>query len=123
MAWVLVVDDHVDTAKVLARLLIKSGHMAECAHCGHTALARLRTGPPPDLMIVDFMMPGMDGLEVLRHVKASPETAGVKVVLYTAVNDDHFHDHCLQCGAADYWPKNATGYDVIARRVRELTTA
>lgn len=120
MAWILVVDDHVDTAKVLARLLIKNGHMAECAHDGEQAIVRAKSERAPDLMILDFMMPGMDGLEVLRRLKASPATARIKVVLYTAVNDEFFRQSCLERGAEDCWSKGGITYDQISRRIGEL---
>lgn len=119
MATILIVDDHVDASRPLARLLGHLGHKSVCLDSGEAALSWLRA-EQPDLMLLDVMMPGMDGLEVLRHVRTDQTTQGMKVVLYSAVSDPQFREHAMSKGANDYWVKASMDYDELQRRVDEL---
>ena len=119
MATILIVDDHAEAARPLARLLHHLGHKGVCIHSGEEALTYLRANPA-DLVLLDVMMPGMDGLEVLRHVRTEPATAALPVVMYSAVSDPQFREHALNKGATDYWVKASMDYDEIQRRVDSL---
>ena len=101
---VMVVDDHVDTNQILCRLVKALGHRAVSAFTGEGALALVGTDKP-DLLILDVMMPGMDGVEVLRMIRGNPLTATLPVVLYSAVSDPEFQRHAVQKGANEYWVK------------------
>ena len=101
MATILVVDDHVDSNEVLARAIRAGGHRVLMAYTGEGALALIATDKP-DLIVLDVMMPGMDGTEVLRLIRQNPSTAMVPVVLYSAVADPNFTDHALRKGANDF---------------------
>ena len=88
MGTVLVVEDHPDTCRMMARLLAAFGHRADCALSGEAALAHLAAAAaPPDVVLLDAMMPGMDGVEVLRRLRADPRTARLPVVMCSAVSD------------------------------------
>ena len=101
MATVLVVDDHVDSNEVLARAIRAAGHRVLTSFSGEAALAVIAIDRP-DLVILDVMMPGMDGTEVLRVLRQNPATAEIPVVLYSVVADPNFTDHALRKGANDF---------------------
>jgi len=107
MASILVVDDHTDTNEMLCRLLRSYGHTTASAFTGEGALAMIGF-ERPELVILDVMMPGMDGMEVLRLIRRDPATATVPVILFSGVADADFRQHALQKGANDYWLKGAT---------------
>jgi signal transduction histidine kinase len=79
---VLIVDDSVDSAEGLARLLARSGHEIAVAHDGEQALERAREHSP-DAILLDIGMPGMDGFEVVRHLKAEPSCADSVIIAVT----------------------------------------
>jgi DNA-binding response OmpR family regulator len=98
MAHILVVDDHPDLATVVARLLARSGHDAACADDGQSALDHVRTTPTA-MVILDVMMPGLDGFDVLREMRADPRTRGVPVVMYSARGDPAAKRRAADLGA------------------------
>ena len=104
MPPVLVVDDHVDTCLVMRRLIRRLGVDAECVHSGAEALAFVAEVPPA-LVILDLSMPDMDGFETLAHLKRSPGTAAVPVIVCSALTDPDSRERALALGAADFWPK------------------
>src|SRR3712207_4684771 len=116
---ILIVDDHVEACRPLARLLTHMGYQGVCVDSGEAALA-YGGKDPVKLMLLAVMMPGMDGLEVLRLVRSTPRTAGLPVVMYSAVSDPQFREHALGKGANDYWVKASLDYDEIQRRVAAL---
>src|SRR5687767_12792727 len=75
---ILIVDDHPDTCGFLVRLLGKRGYAATCAASGEAALAAL-AGVRPSLIVLDYMMPGMSGLDVLRRIRSDAALAAVPV--------------------------------------------
>jgi CheY-like chemotaxis protein len=117
MGRILVVEDHVETCRVMARLLQRYGHEAYCVYSGEQALAHMAVGPRPDVVLLDAMMPGMDGIEVLRQLQADPETAGVPVVMCSAISDPTFVDHALAKGASDYVVKSTFAIEDLLRRL------
>jgi CheY-like chemotaxis protein len=104
VATVLVVDDHRDANDILCRLLRLDGHRTVSAFTGEDALATLAS-QSPDVVILDFMMPGMDGIETLRQIRSNPATSGLRVIMYTAVSDPAFREHALEKGANAYFAK------------------
>lgn len=115
MANVLVVDDTPDVARLMARVLERGGHAVAMAHDGlhglHAARANL-----PDVILLDIMMPRMDGLEVLRHLKEDPELSSIPVILVTAKSDNQDVIAGLNAGAHDYVTKPFTR-EILAARV------
>jgi chemosensory pili system protein ChpA (sensor histidine kinase/response regulator) len=78
---ILVVDDDEDIRQIVALVLEPSGYRVAGAVNGFEALARLEAAEPPALMLVDLMMPLMDGAELMRAIKANPRLAGIPVVV------------------------------------------
>lgn len=115
VATVLVVDDHRDANDILCRLLRLDGHRTLSAFTGEDALASLQA-QQPDVVILDFMMPGMDGIETLRQIRSNPVTSRLRVIMYTAVSDPAFRDHAIEKGANAYFAKGQMEFS----QLREL---
>lgn len=121
MAVILIVDDQIDAARPLALLMKHIGHTGFCVQSGEAALTFLRDRQP-DLMILDVMMPGMDGMEVLRHVRSDPSTSALPIIMFSAISDPTYRAHAIQKGANDYWVKASMQLDEIRRRTEALLT-
>ena len=100
----LVVDDSEDNRDVLARRLQKQGHWAITAPGGKEALQALAE-QPFDLVLLDIMMPDMDGYEVLSRIKSDPHTHHIPVIMISALGEMDSVVRCIEMGAADYLPK------------------
>ncbi len=100
----LIVDDNEDNRDVLARRLQKLGHWAVTAASGPEALNVLAE-QPFDLVLLDIMMPEMDGYEVLRRIKTEPQTQHLPVIMISALDELESVVRCIDMGAADYLPK------------------
>ncbi|MUN41129.1 response regulator transcription factor [Actinomadura litoris] len=112
---VLVVDDDPTVAEVVARYLARDGHDVECVADGNTALRTARDRPP-DLVVLDLMLPGMDGLEVCRRLR---ETSAVPIVMLTALGTETDRLVGLETGADDYVTKPFSPRE-LALRVRSV---
>ena len=104
---ILVVDDVPDCRAVLAAMLGAQGYAVRTADCGPAALAAIDERRP-DAVLLDVMMPGMSGLEVLERVRATPVTASLPVILLTARSSDDDMVSGYQMGADYYIPKPCT---------------
>ena len=100
----LVVDDNEENRDVLARRLQKQGHWAVTVPGGQEALDAL-ADQPFDLVLLDIMMPGMDGYEVLSRIKSDPKTQRLPVIMISALDEMDSVVRCIEMGAADYLPK------------------
>jgi DNA-binding response OmpR family regulator len=100
MALLLVVDDDPRVCDLLRRLLTRGGHTVSCAAGGEEGLRLLRERTP-DLLILDWMMPGLDGLGVLRRLRADPAIADTAVMVYTASDDPQVAWDATRLGALD----------------------
>jgi two-component system phosphate regulon response regulator PhoB len=89
MPHILIVDDEPDLAGLLAYNLGRAGFSTTLAHTGAEALERASTTPPPDLVLLDLMLPDMDGAEVYRQLRASPATSHLPVLVLSARPDAH----------------------------------
>jgi two-component system chemotaxis response regulator CheY len=118
MADVLVVDDNPEMRGVLVRLLRYAGHAADGVESGSAALHRLRAGPPA-LVILDYTMPDMDGLTVLRTVRSDPSLARVPVLMFSAVGDQEKQDEAARLGAAGWLVKGAVTFPNVLAAVAE----
>jgi PAS domain S-box-containing protein len=97
----LVVDDDRDIIRLLYHRLRRDGYLVDTAVSGAEALARI-SQTRPDLIVLDVLMPGMDGYQVLEQLKADPVTADVPVVILSIVGEQ---ERGLALGAAEYLPK------------------
>jgi len=112
MANVLIVDDDEDTCRPLVRLLQYVGHCPFFVHDGRAALAMLDT-LRPDMILLDVMMPGLNGLDVLKTIRAHPTHKNLPVVVYSALNDNETMNSAMQNGAQSYLVKSkATFADI-----------
>lgn len=98
---VLIVDDNEDIRSLLASQIKRQGHMVTTAENGHQALELVRS-QPFDLLLLDIMMPELDGYGVLAHLKADPEMRHLPVVVISAVDDLDSVVRCIELGADDY---------------------
>lgn len=119
MSRVLIVDDYHPTCDVMARIVQSAGHNAECAYGGTEALASLGNAVP-DLVILDYMMPDISGLDVLREIRRDARTADVPVVMFSAVADTSIQSYAKAQGANDYWIKGTIDYEKIRAGLARL---
>ena len=101
---VLVVDDDPLSRRLLAKNLENEGYRASVAPDGMTALAALAEDPP-DVVLLDLVMPGIDGLEVLTRIKADDALRHIPVILISGSDDADTVVRCLEIGADDFLPK------------------
>ena len=111
MTRVLVVDDDATVAEVVARYLDLEGYAVESVGDGATALERA-IADPPDLVVLDLMLPGVDGLEVCRRIRA---VAPVPVIMLTARGEESDRVAGLDLGADDYVTKPFSPRELVSR--------
>ena len=118
MHRILVVEDDRDIAELVSRYLTRAGFSVEIAGSGTEALSVLGAAPP-DLMILDLMLPHVNGLEVCRLARANPRTAAIPIIMLTARAEPTERITGLDIGADDYIGKPFSPGEVVAR-VRAL---
>ena len=117
-ATILIVDDIAANARLLQRLLARDGHRVLFAQDGEEALQRVRHDHP-DLVLMDVIMPTLDGFETCRQLKSDPETRLVPVVLITALQGSRDRVRGLEVGADDFLMRPVNTAELTAR-VRSL---
>ena len=110
---ILVVDDERAVRESLRRALALEGYSVELAADGEEALRRLALRPPPDAVVLDILMPGVDGLEVCRRVRG--QGIGVPILMLTARAEVDSRVAGLDAGADDYLPKPFALAELLAR--------
>jgi DNA-binding response OmpR family regulator len=115
---VLVVEDDPDIAELVSRYLDKSGFVTTRVSSGRDALDAVRT-KAPDLIVLDRMLPHVDGLEVCRQLRANSSTASIPIIMLTARAEESERIVGLEMGADDYVAKPFSPNELIAR-VRAL---
>jgi two-component system, OmpR family, alkaline phosphatase synthesis response regulator PhoP len=111
---ILVVDDEEDILELVRFNLSKEGYQAICAETGERAVEIART-EMPDLIVLDLMLPGMDGLEVTKFLKNNPETQHIQIVMLTAKGEESDVVTGLELGADDYVTKPFSPKILLAR--------
>ncbi|MCC8987744.1 MAG: response regulator, partial [Candidatus Contendobacter sp.] len=111
----LVVDDMPENLAMLGDLLLNAGYQVKAANSGAAALRYAAQSPQPALILLDIMMPEMDGYQVLTHLRADPATDAIPVIFLTALNDPQDEERGLEQGAADYISKPFQPALVLAR--------
>jgi two-component system phosphate regulon response regulator PhoB len=115
---ILVVDDEEDILELLRFNLAQEGYHVSCASTGEEAVSLART-ERPDLILLDLMLPGIDGLEVARRLKADPLTRSVPIVMLTARGEEADIVIGLELGAEDYITKPFSR-KILAARLRAV---
>ena len=111
---VLVIDDQNFAAQVLKDMLERHGFIVDVAHDGFTALAQA-LDTPPDIVLLDMIMPGMDGVETCRKFKQEPRTFSIPVIVVTAKKDQGNLVSAFEAGAEDYLSKPVEDHELLAR--------
>ncbi|MBI5251948.1 MAG: response regulator transcription factor [Desulfomonile tiedjei] len=116
---VLVVDDDEDILELVRYNLAKEGYQVHCVPSGEQALKKAREDIP-DLILLDLMLPGLDGLDVCRQLRNSPETSGIPIIMITAKGEDADIVSGLELGADDYVIKPFSPRVLLARIKKAL---
>jgi CheY-like chemotaxis protein len=116
MAKVLIVDDQSESGYLLARIIRYLGHQGVHVPSGEEALNYVHDNPP-DAVLLDYMMPGMDGLEVLKKLREDPRTEKMPVIMFSANNDPKIVETAMQQGASDYWVKASLAINEMESRL------
>lgn len=111
---ILIVEDDDDIAQLVQRYLTRAGHAADVLRAGDEALSCARDRIP-DLIILDLMLPGLDGLEVCRALRAAPATRAVPIIMLTARSEETDRIVGLELGADDYVTKPFSPNELVAR--------
>lgn len=114
LARILVVDDQPANIQIVGAALGKLGHEIIPASDGPTALRRLALRPP-DLILLDLLMPEMDGCEVCRRLRANPEWKDIPVIFLSAADDKDFIVRALESGGVDYITKPFNQAELVSR--------
>src|SRR5438132_13353169 len=114
MSRVLVVEDDKDIAALIAHYLQKTGHVVETVATGTAGLKRAKEAAP-DLILLDLMLPGMDGLLVCQALRGDPGTASIPIIMLTARAEEAERIAGLELGADDYVTKPFSPRELTAR--------
>jgi DNA-binding response OmpR family regulator len=114
MARILVVEDDPDIAGLIVHCLETAGHASDLVRGGADVLPRVRAAPP-DLIVLDLMLPGLDGLAVCRILRADPLTAAIPIIMVTARAHESDRIVGLELGADDYVTKPFSPRELVAR--------
>jgi two-component system, OmpR family, alkaline phosphatase synthesis response regulator PhoP len=115
---VLIVEDEEDIRELLSYTLIREGYQVATVASGEEALA-VAEAKTPDLVLLDLMLPGLDGLTVCRKLRANPKTAGVAIIMLTAKGEENDIVAGLNMGANDYITKPFSR-NVLQARIRAV---
>ncbi|MDQ2836206.1 MAG: response regulator [Actinomycetota bacterium] len=110
----LVAEDDRDIRELVAAKLAAAGYQVSTAADGITALAELRR-LPPDVALLDVMMPGISGLDIIAELRADPRTASIPVILLSAKSQEFDVENGIAIGAADYVIKPFSPRELLAR--------
>jgi CheY-like chemotaxis protein len=115
---VLLVDDELQIHSLLRRLLVMEGHQLTAAHSWSEAKERLR-GDLPDALLLDLMMPLVDGETALKELRADPRTCTLPVIIYTCVNLPQIKQVMNDAGATDFIIKGSLSFDDLLQRLHK----
>jgi len=113
-AHILVVDDELELQELVRYNLVKAGYRVTCVGCGEEALTQVHT-QPPDLLILDLLLPGIDGLDVCKTLKRDPHTIAIPIIMLTARSEEADIVTGLELGADDYLTKPFSPRVLLAR--------
>jgi len=104
LSQVMIVDDQINTAKMLSMAVTMLGHEPLELYRGEDAVEMLRFSQP-DFVLLDFMMPGMNGLRTLEEMRTTPNGEHVPIFLLTAAQDNYLEEQAKEAGATGFLPK------------------
>ncbi|OWW18443.1 response regulator [Noviherbaspirillum denitrificans] len=116
---ILIVDDEARNRRLLDVLVKTEGYQTICASNGQEALD-LAASRSPDLILLDIMMPGMDGFEVATALKKNPATATIPLIIVSALSDVAAHGRLLASGADEFINKPVDRWELALRINRQL---
>jgi DNA-binding response OmpR family regulator len=119
MSRILIVEDEPDLVALVKRWLEKDGHQVEHVADGAAALEALKWAPLPHLVLLDVMLPKVDGFEVLRQLRADPRTRALPVVMVSSFTRDVDQARGRELGADDYVVKPLMELD-FKKRIEHL---
>ena len=112
-------EDHLETNRALRKLFEAAGHQTTGVFSGEAGLASLKR-ERADLVILDQLLPGIQGLEVLRRVRADANNLSLPVVIYSAVADANFAEQARVMGATDVWLKGNFSPGALRGKLAEM---
>lgn len=112
MERILYADDDPDIQEIVGEILVKEGYEVKVAKNGNEAVS-LAKSYKPDLLVLDFLMPGLNGTEVCLALKKEPETKGIPIIMVTAYPDEK--EKALSVGAVDFINKPVEKADLLLR--------
>lgn len=116
---ILIVDDDALNRELLQTVLKRAGYSVSQANSGTAAISMVEADAP-DLILLDVRMVGMTGYEVCQHLKGSPKTSGVPIIMLTAYDEKSGErEHAMQAGANDFFPK-MRGWQLLLERIQSL---
>ncbi|HMH86874.1 MAG TPA: response regulator, partial [Gemmatimonadaceae bacterium] len=113
-ARILIVDDKLQNRQLLEIMLAPEGFVLLTAASGEEALAIVAV-QPPDLILLDVMMPGMDGYQVAGKIKGDPATKSIAIIMLTALDDSNARMLGLNAGAEDFLTKPVDRAELVVR--------
>ena len=114
MSQILVVEDDPDIAQLIGHYLEKAGHTVEVLSSGKAVMPKVRRNPP-DLVVLDLMLPELDGLMICQAMRTDPQTAAIPIIMVTARGDEADRITGLELGADDYVTKPFSPKELAAR--------
>lgn len=114
MPRLLLIEDDMPLAQTTQQYLEQFGHEVRHEEDGESGLAAVKANPP-ELILLDLMLPGVDGLEVCRRLRMDPSTATIPILMLTARGDEADRVAGLELGADDYMPKPYSLRELVAR--------
>ena len=115
MSRILLVEDDADMVNLARRWLERAGHAVQHTADGPAALKLVEADPLPDLVLLDVMLPKMDGFELLRRLRAAPRTKSLPVMMVTSFSRDKDVERGRSLGANDYLVKPLMELDFLKR--------
>ena len=111
---ILIVEDNLDLTYILLRLVENAGYDSILAVNGQEAVD-MAASQQPDLILMDIMMPVMDGIEATRQIRQNPKTSSIPVIAVTAMSSVRDKERCLENGCNDYMSKPFTPSQLTAK--------
>jgi two-component system cell cycle response regulator DivK len=120
LARILIVEDDLETRQFYTDTLARGGFRVDQAHNGFQALEKAIESSP-DLIVTDIAVPGLDGIELCRRIRANPRTRAIPLLAITGYGDRHYPDRARHAGA-DHVLAKPCDPDLLLREARRLLT-